>query len=289
MIDPKRLLTFREVARERSFSRAARTLALTQPAVSQQIRALEMQLGERLIERRPGGFSLTATGELLLDHADALADRLQLAEAQLGETLTEAQRTLRIGAFPSVLATLVPTAIAQLHEAVDGFKASVIQGSTDELVRAVRDGRLHAALCFQDANEPRREHEGVRRSDVLRQPMVAVVGPRHRLAGRKRIRLEELAEETWTSSTVDGLIYRACVVAGFEPHIAYLTADPLAIRALVASDLAVTLTGRLLAGQLQGVSTPELVGEPAAQAIYAVTPPAGVHPLVAPLLDALRG
>jgi DNA-binding transcriptional LysR family regulator len=117
---------------------------------------------------------------------------------------------------------------------------------------------------------------------------VAVVGPQHRLAGRKRIRLEELAEDTWTSSTVDGLIYRACVAAGFEPRIAYLTADPLAIRALVASDLAVTLTGRLLAKQLQGVSTPELAGRPAAQAIYATTPPTGVHPLVAPFLDAVR-
>jgi DNA-binding transcriptional LysR family regulator len=288
MLDPRRLLTFREVARARSFSLAARELALTQPAVSQQIRALEVQLGERLIDRGPGGFSLTAAGELLLRHADALAEGLRLAETQLGETLTETQRKLRIGAFPSVLATLVPTAIAKLHDAVDGFKASVIQGSTDELVGAVRDGRLHTALCFQDANQPRREHEGVRRDDLIQQPMVAVVGPRHRFAGRKRIRLEELADDTWTSSTVDGLIFRACVAAGFEPHIAYLTADPLAIRALVASDLAVTLTGSLLARQLQGVSTPELAGRPAAQSIYAVKPPAGVHPLVDPFLDAVR-
>src|SRR5439155_2155642 len=178
MLDPKRLLTFRAVARERSFSRAARELALTQPAVSQQIRALEVQLGERLIDRRPGGFSLTAAGELLLRHADALAEGLRLAETQLGETLTETQRKLRIGAFPSVLATLVPTAIAKLHDAVDGFKASVIQGSTDELVGAVRDGRHHTALCFQDANQPRPAHAGARRDDLIQHPTRAVVGPR---------------------------------------------------------------------------------------------------------------
>src|SRR5213593_3971639 len=175
MLDPRRLLTFREVARERSFSRAARALALTQPAVSQQIRALEIQLGERLIERGPGGFALTPAGELLLGHADALAERLRLAEVQLGETLTEAQRRLRIGAFPSMLATRVPLAIAWLHQEVEGLEVSVVQGSTDELVTAVRDGRLHVALCFQDGADPRREHDGVCRVDLFDQPMVALV------------------------------------------------------------------------------------------------------------------
>src|SRR2546423_2270779 len=112
MLDPRRLLTFREVARERSFSRAAVALSLTQPAVSQQIRALETQLGERLIERgRAGGFGLTAAGELMLAHAEALHERLQLAETQLEDAVGSGRRLLRIGAFPSALATLVPRAI----------------------------------------------------------------------------------------------------------------------------------------------------------------------------------
>src|SRR3989442_4241059 len=85
MLEPRRLLTFRELAHRRSFSGAAAELALTQPAVSQQIRALEIQLGERLIERGAGGFGLTETGELLLVHADRLWEQLRLAETQLGE------------------------------------------------------------------------------------------------------------------------------------------------------------------------------------------------------------
>ena len=84
MIDPRRLLTFREVARQQSFSRAAVAQSLTQPAVSQQIRALEVGLGERLIERGRGGLALTAAGELLLGHAEVLHARLHLAETQLG-------------------------------------------------------------------------------------------------------------------------------------------------------------------------------------------------------------
>jgi DNA-binding transcriptional LysR family regulator len=288
MLDPRRLLTFREVARHLSFSRAAEALALTQPAVSQQIRALEVQLGERLIERRPGRFALTATGELLFIHAEALSERLQLAESQIGESLAESRRRLHLGAFPSALATLVPTAIAELQGSVDELAVHVVQGSTDELVSRVRDGRLDIALCFQDATVPRREHEDTRRHDVLEEPMVAALGPWHRLATRARIRLSELAGDTWTAATPDGLIYHACVAAGFEPRIHYLTGDPLAIAGLVGRGLAVSLTPQLLAPHLPGISTPQLVGQPARRTIYAVTSPTTPHPLVAPFLDALQ-
>ncbi|HEX5782662.1 MAG TPA: LysR family transcriptional regulator, partial [Solirubrobacteraceae bacterium] len=84
-MDPRRLLTFREVAHQRSFSRAGEALSLTQPAVSQQVSALERQLGVRLLDRGPGGPTPTEAGALLLTHADAIADRLAQAAAQIGE------------------------------------------------------------------------------------------------------------------------------------------------------------------------------------------------------------
>src|ERR671920_699574 len=96
-MDPRRLLTFREVARQRSFSRAAETLSLTQSAVSQQVAALERQLGTRLLE-----------------HAGVIADRLTLADTQIAEEVAAQRRELRIGAFPSVLATIVPAAVSAL-------------------------------------------------------------------------------------------------------------------------------------------------------------------------------
>src|SRR3954451_20610843 len=108
MLDARRLLTFREVARRGSFSRAAEALALTQPAVSQQVAALEREVGAALLERGPGGLALTETGALLLEHADAPAARLAAVDAQLGELRAERDVRLRIGAFPSALATIVP-------------------------------------------------------------------------------------------------------------------------------------------------------------------------------------
>src|SRR5215210_1116223 len=163
MIDPRRVLTFREVARLGSFSRAAEALALTQPAVSQQVAALERQAGARLLERGPGGLSLTPAGELLLEHADVVADRLELASGQLEELAADAGRRLRIGAFPSAFATRVPQALGRLTLERPEVKADVVEGTSDELVEGVRSGALHVAVCFQDAAAPPREHEGTRR------------------------------------------------------------------------------------------------------------------------------
>src|SRR3954447_7927024 len=106
-MDPRRVLTFRAVARERSFSRAAERLSLSQPSVSQQVAQLEREVGTRLLDRRPGGLRLTPAGEVLLAHADAIAERFDLAATQLAEVATEQRTLLRVGAFPTALAGLV--------------------------------------------------------------------------------------------------------------------------------------------------------------------------------------
>ena len=287
MLDPRRLLTFREVARLGSFSRAAEELSLTQPAVSHQILALERQLGIRLIDRRPGGLALTAAGALLLRHADAVSGRLRLATEQLGALVAERRRQLAIGAFPSAIATIVPEALVRIRAAQPDLEVSVSEGTMDELAAAVRDGTLHLAVLFQDAAVPRRDHDDLARHDLFDEPMVAALPPRHRLAKRRRIDLERLAGDPWTAPSRDGLINRTCLAAGFEPNIAFLTRDVLAIRELVASGLAVTLSGRLLAGRLEGIATPALTGDPAHRTIYAIRPNTDSHPLTDRLLAEL--
>jgi DNA-binding transcriptional LysR family regulator len=288
MLDPRRLLTFREVARQGSFSRAAEVLALTQPAVSQQVGALERELGATLLTRGRTGAAVTTAGELLLAHADALAARLELADAQMDELVRERRLTLRIGAFPSALATIVPAAIAALRAREPDLELEVEEGTVAELTEAVGDGRLHVAVALQDAAAPRREHEGLRRVDLAQVPMVAVLPASHRLAGRKEIALHELADEPWMAPSPDGLIVNACRAAGFEPRLVTVTRDPLASRALGAAGLAVSLTPRSLAGiQLPGIVTRPLRGKAPRQAIYAVLPDKGAHSLADALVREL--
>lgn len=289
MLDPRRLLTFRAVARERSFSRAAAGLSLTQPAVSQHVGALERQLGTRLIERGRGLFALTPAGELLLAHADALAERLDRADVQLRELLAAEHRELRLGAFPSALATLVPDAIIRLRATDPQLAVQAVQGSADALAAAVRDGGVHVALCFQDASAPRCEHDGLPRHDLFDEDFMALLPSGHALAGRERVRLADLAGDTWCAPSRDGIIVRACRASGFEPHVAFVTTDPLAIAELAAAGLCVTMTFAGLAARLgPGVAAVPFAGPPIRRAVYALTPPEGEHPLVEGLLAGLR-
>ena len=288
MLDPRRLLTFREVARQGSFSRAADALARSQPAVSHQVRALERELGTRLLVRGRAGTVPTPAGELLLGHADALAARLELADTQMDALASAARRTLRLGAVPSALATIVPTAVAALRVHEPGLEAAIREGTVEELTHAVQAGRLDAAVCFQDADAPRREPEGLRRSELAEEPMLALLGAGHRLAGRAEIALEELADEPWMAPGPDALAVRACRAAGFEPRLVILTRDPLAACAIAAAGLAVSLTPRLTARiPVPGVATPALRGEPARRALYALLPPSGAHPLAPALVAGL--
>src|SRR5919199_6059867 len=100
-MDPRRLLTYRAVAHERSFSRAARALALSQPSVSNQVAALEREVGVRLLDREPRGLRLTAEGAILLEHADAIAERLALADTQLAPAAARSPRRPRGRALPT--------------------------------------------------------------------------------------------------------------------------------------------------------------------------------------------
>jgi DNA-binding transcriptional LysR family regulator len=282
-LDPRRLLTFRAVARAGSFSAAARELSLTQPAVSQQIAALERELGARLLHRGPGGLTLTDAGALALEHAEALSERLAIADTQLAELGNE-EGNLRVGAFPSALATLVPTAIERLVPR----RIEAVEGTMEELPAAVADGSLHVALCFQDAALAPREHPGLRRHDLLVEPFVAIVGVGHRLAARKTIRLRELEHEPWTAPSSSGILFNACVAAGFAPDLRFLTRDVLAIRAVVAANLAVSLSPSLIAGHLEGVRVLELRDEPPKRALYALTPRTGTTAAARAFLEAVR-
>ena len=283
VLDPRRLLTFHAVARAGSFSAAARELSLTQPAVSQQVAALERELGAQLLHRGPGGLTLTEAGALALEHAEALAQRLAIADTQLAELGSE-EAKLRVGAFPSALATLVPAAIERLG----ARRVSAVEATMAELPGRVADGSLHVAVCFQDAAAPRREHPGLRRHDVLVEPFMMIVGPKHRLAGRKTLRLQELADDTWTAPSTSGMVVEACRAAGFEPDVRFLTSDVLASRALVAAGLAVALSPSLVARGFEDVRAIAVRDDPPKRAVYALTPRTGTTAAARAFLEALQ-
>lgn len=286
-MDPRRLLTFRAVAHQRSFSRAARDLALSQPSVSNQVAGLEREVGVRLLAREPGGLRLTPEGEILLEHADAIAERFELARAQLAGAALGYRARLRLGGFPTALAGLIPAAIDRVRLDHPAIKVIVDEG-TDDLAARVRSGELHMAVAFQDSALPRQEPPGLQRRDLLRERFMVALAPHHPLAARSEVALADLRADDWTAAVTDGLIVRACRAAGFEPNLVSITHDQLAIRALIARGLAVTLAPQLLADAFSDLALRPIAGDSPTRDVYVLLPPGGRHPLVAPTLDALN-
>jgi DNA-binding transcriptional LysR family regulator len=273
------MLTFRAVAHERSFSRAARTLALTQPAVSQQVAALEKELGAKLLAREPGGLELTAAGAVLLEHADAIAKRLTLADTQLSEIAAAERVRLRVGAFPSALATLVPKAVAALRAEEPDAEVMIEEGAREVLTERVAAGELHVAVAFQDVALPRREHEGIERHDLLRETFLIALPPDHPLAKLDAVPIAALADEPWTAPSASHLVARACRAAGFEPRLISIMRDPLAMRGLVSQGLAVAMVPQLGSEVLHGVALRPVDGPAPERDVYAMVPSGGRHPL----------
>jgi DNA-binding transcriptional LysR family regulator len=286
-MDPRRVLTFRAVAHERSFSRAARRLALSQPSVSNQVAALEREVGVTLFERRPGGLRLTPEGEILLEHADVIADRFGLAETQLSGAAERQRTRLRIGALPSALAGFVPAAIARVRARYPDTRVTIDEGTSEQLANRLASGALDLAIAYQDTTWPRSEPPGVKRHHLLHEEFLVALAPDHLRAGQREVDLADLRDDDWTAALTDGVIVRACRAAGFEPRLVSITHDQLAIRGLVIRGLAVTLVAELLADPFKDLALRPIARMTVARDVYALLPPGRRHPLVAPTLDAL--
>src|SRR5215213_11832060 len=146
MLDPRRLEVLRAVAEHGSFTAAASALSFTQPAVSKQIAALEQQAGAALLERSPRGVRLTQAGSVLVEHAEAIAQRLSTAEEQLEALALMETGRLRLAAFPTAVATVVAEAVAAFDKSHPAVALTLEERLSDESLDLLREGQVDLAL-----------------------------------------------------------------------------------------------------------------------------------------------
>jgi DNA-binding transcriptional LysR family regulator len=246
MLDVRRLKVLREVAARGSFSGAADALNFTQSAISQQIAALEREAGTRLVERSARGVRLTVAGEALVRHTDVILARLADAEAELEAIAGLRAGRVRLAAFPSAAASILPPAIARYRERHPGVELTMVPAEPDEGILKLRQGDVDLALLI-DPLWADDAADGVQRAVLLDDPMYICLPSGHPLAAKARLRLEDLADEKWLTGTTNNscadssIFLRACAVAGFEPRIGFQTDDYTAIQGFVAAGMGISV------------------------------------------------
>jgi DNA-binding transcriptional LysR family regulator len=294
MLDVKRLRVLREVALRGSFSAAAESLAYTQSAVSQQIAALEREAGTVLVERRARGVHLTEAGRALVAHADVILARLADADAELEAIAGMRGGRLRIVSFPTAGATIAPLAIGRFRERHPGVEVTLAPREPQEGLECLKSGECDIALTVEAAFEPISD-PAIERHHLLDDPMYLCLPAGHPVASKARIRLADLAEESWvmgsTGRCPDGLILeRACQALGFEPRVAFQSDDYTAVQGFIAAGVGVCLIPDLaLVAVRDDVVIRCLEGRPPVRHVLAATLAGGyVSPAAAAMLAILQ-
>jgi DNA-binding transcriptional LysR family regulator len=153
-VQTEMLEVFREVARQRSITAAAATLRYTQSAVSRQMAALEAEFGAPLFDRLPRGVALTAEGRCLLTHATAVLDRLATARRDVHQVRDAVTGRLRVGAFATADAALVPQALARFRTSHPHVEISLIEGVTTRLLSSLLIGDADVVLVNASGDRP---------------------------------------------------------------------------------------------------------------------------------------
>src|SRR5271167_1825275 len=277
MLNVGRLRVLKEVAHRGSLSAAADALSYSQSAVSQQIATLEAETGITLLERHARGVSLTAAGQTLVSHAEGILARLEAAQAALSAIAGLRGGRLRMASFPTAGATLMPLAIANFRAAYPDVELTLTEGEPEEIATRLRAGELDLALLFEFAGEtPVRED--MTRVELLEDPMYLALPRDHRLAGRARLRLQDLQGEAWVqtarSSPCARHVVRSCHAAGFEPNVAFESDDYQTVQGLVAAGVGVALIPELALNPVvrEDIAIRALSPRPPVRQVVAATP-----------------
>lgn len=295
MLYVRRLRVFKEVAGRRSFSEAADALDYTQSAISQQISALERELGLTLIERGTRPVRLSHAGALLLERCDAIFGEIAAAEADLRAVAGLETGALRIGGFATACATLIPSAIATFARRHPAVELSLTEHEPTIAEHRLRAAELDLAVTYT-LSAPYQRTDGLQQIHLADDLFVVALPEHHPLAHHTSLQLRELRHERWTVAPARGpsgdyraYIERLCRASGFEPQIAYESQDLWTGRAIVAAGLAIALMPHLAFTIAHpGVVTRPLTDLPPARAILAVHASKRHNPAIAPMLEILQ-
>jgi len=293
MLDVRRLNMLRELSERGTIAATAEALGYSPPAVSQHLAALERQVGVALLERQGRRVALTPAARLLVGRTERVLAELEAAEAELAADNGDVRGSVRLAAFPTAAATLVPRAMAAFAARHPGAEVLLSELEPEDALPALKLGEADVAVIHEYDFSPRRADSSVELTPLAEDEIYVAVPAGHPAAGAE-VALGTLGGERWIAGYLDTACHRvvvtACRAAGFEPRIAARTKDFRVVLALVAAGQGVALVPGLAVDQPPaGVCLARPAEHRLARRLLgAVRAGGGGHPAVAALLDALR-
>ncbi|HEX5971053.1 MAG TPA: LysR substrate-binding domain-containing protein [Gemmatimonadaceae bacterium] len=237
------LRVFARVAEEGGFTRAARAMRLSQPAVSKAVRELERQTGVPLFERAGRATRLTGPGEALFARARELFAVERSAEEELRALRGLSGGVLRVGASTTVATYLLFPYLARFREANPGVELRVSSANTRAIARALLERRLDVALVEGPVRHARIEVVPWREDEL-----VLITPPTHRLAAKRSIELRALSGEPLIvrepGSGTRRVAERALAAHDVSPRVTLQLGSTEAIKQAVAAGLGVAFVSR---------------------------------------------
>ena len=240
----RHLRYFLAIVAERHFTRAAQRLGIAQPPLSQQIRQLEEEVGTPLFARTPRGVTLTAAGEAFRPHAEAALREVDRARTAARRVEQGDLGTIRVG-FTSAasLNPLVPGAISAFRIAHPDVELRLFVQPTTPLLAQLSQDQIDVAFVRPTPTE----RQSLRAIPLPDERLWIALPSGHRLATRKRLRLEELRNEPFilypraNGSLLYDTIIAACQRAGFSPRVVQEAPQMASMVSLVATGVGITL------------------------------------------------
>jgi DNA-binding transcriptional LysR family regulator len=294
MLDVRRLRVLHAVSAHGSVTAAAAALGYSAPAVSQQLAALEREIGMRLTERAGRGIKLTPAAAILVGHTDALLARLDAAESDLAALRDQVSGRVALAAFPSAAAAIVAPAWAALARSAPQVQLELTEMEPEESLPALARGELDVAVAHEYDLLPRPLDPLFERRELLSDPVLLAVRDDAPLASApdRPVPLGTLSGQPFLAprdhTSCAEMIQRACARAGFVPRVVARATDFAVLLSLVAAGAGVTLVPELAARHLPPGVRLLPPAEPVTRQVFTVSRRGGDRkPAVRVVLDAL--
>ncbi|MGK4584440.1 LysR family transcriptional regulator [Kitasatospora sp. HPMI-4] len=248
MFDSRHIRTFHEVVSTGSYSAAARALGYTQPAITQQMKALERDVGVPLFTRSGRGLRLTEAGEALSRHARTILSSMDAAQQQLVALARLRAGRVRVCAFPSANATLIPEAMARLLTEHPGVRVELLEAEPPDSVQRLLRGECDIALSFSYPGARIDTPPELVEVPLMEDQLTVLLPVGHQLARRHAVRLTDLETERWIAGCprCRANLLHVCAEEGYAPDVVFSTDDNLAVQSLVAAGVGIALMPALV-------------------------------------------